>query len=154
MNAIPAESGVSASVVLHFICSAEKLPSIMKVRISWFLWNNYINQRGGNNAMATYDVYRSCQSTGRLIPGCGHAGQNIAMDPYLKGSFPCWCPSPLCILFCRSRHWRDACWSCLYRFCIGVSELEMKNMSTYIPRHGQETSDLLYVAALNSIAAL
>ena len=34
MNAMPGESRTSASLVLHLICSAEKLPSIMKVRMS------------------------------------------------------------------------------------------------------------------------
>ena len=40
MNAIPGERGTSTSLVLHLICSAEKLPSIMKVWISWFLWKD------------------------------------------------------------------------------------------------------------------
>ena len=46
MNAIPGESGTSASPVLHLICSAEKLPSIMKVRMSSFLQSQSDKQRG------------------------------------------------------------------------------------------------------------
>ena len=37
MNAIPAESGASGAPDLDFMCSAEKLPSIMNVQISCLL---------------------------------------------------------------------------------------------------------------------
>jgi hypothetical protein len=47
-----------------------------------------LRKTNGNIVMMTYGVYRSCQSAGRLISGCGHAGQNIAIDPDLGGSFP------------------------------------------------------------------
>ena len=74
--------------------------------------------------MNSYEVYLSFQSCGRFMPGCGHAGQNIAIDPAFKGSLSGWCPRPLCILLLKSRHWRDALSSCLYRFLwVSVSTL-------------------------------
>ena len=83
--------------------------------------------------MKPYDVYLVFQSLGRLIPGWGHAGQNTAIDPSL-GWASSWCARPLCILFWRSRHWRDALRSCLYRFCHGTSvhrTLHWKRMWSY-----------------------
>ena len=118
MKAIPAESRVSASPPLHLMCSAEKFPSIMNVRMSWLL--NWSQNHIADMWMNTYDVYLVFQSLGRLMPGWGHAGQNTAIDPSLGWSSSLFA-RPLCILFCRSRHWRDALRSCLYRFCNGAS---------------------------------
>ena len=115
MKAIPAESGTSDAPVLHLICSAEKLPSIIKVRMSCFLWK--VSMHAPIYLEIPYKVYLVFQSSGRLIPGCGQAGQKMAIDPSEGDSSSCWCPRPLCILFLKSLHWRDTLRSCLYRFC-------------------------------------
>jgi hypothetical protein len=44
-----------------------------------------LREISGVETIMTYEVYRSFQSAGRLIPGWGHAGQNIAIDPSLGG---------------------------------------------------------------------
>lgn len=101
-----------------------------------------------------YEVYLSFQSCGRFIPGCGHAGQNIAIVPAFKGSLSSWCPSPLCILLLKSRHWRDALRSCLYRFFCGLNQhsIHINRCLGHILGLGQGTSDLICVEASNSIA--
>ena len=115
MNAIPGDRETSFSVVWYRICSAEKLPSMMNVRISSLLSMQYVIQRVGDK-VRTYEEYFSFQSDGRLRPGWGHAGQNIAMDPSSGIALSIWWPTPHFIRFWRSRHWREARNSCLYRF--------------------------------------
>ena len=61
-----------------------------------------------------YSLYLAFQSPGKLMPGCGHAGQNMAIDPLAPSSSLC--PRPVCILFQRSCHCHEALRSCLYRF--------------------------------------
>ena len=115
MNAIPAESGASSAPDLDFMCSAEKLPSIMNVQISCLLWvYEWVNNILEQTMEEPYSLYFIFQSSGRLMPGWGHAGQKTAMTPSPDG--PPWWPKPLCILLWRSFHWQDALRSCLYRY--------------------------------------
>ena len=80
MNAMPGERAMSFSPDLCFMCSAEKFPSIMNVRTSSFL-SIQRSKRSLISQIMTYGLYLTVQSSGRFIPGCGHAGQNIAIAP-------------------------------------------------------------------------
>jgi len=97
----PASHMLCWKVTIHYEGSNKLIPLKRLRKTKYNIW------------MMTYEVYRSLQSAGRLNPGCGHAGQNIAIDPYFGGSFSYWCPSPLNIRFLKSLHWREARRSCL-----------------------------------------
>ena len=68
MNAIPGDKATSFSVVQYRICSAEKLPSMINVRMSSLLYMHMSYDKAGDN-VNMYGEYFSFQFGGRLMPG-------------------------------------------------------------------------------------
>ena len=88
--------------------------------------------QGLRGQQITYGLYLVFQSTGRFIPGCGQAGQKMAIEPSGMDPSSFQWPSPCSIRFWRSLHCRDVLKSCLYRFYISVLECGYrKGMEAY-----------------------
>ncbi len=94
--------GASASG-LHMLCREVPIHDegayefISTAQLTATQWMN----QGGTHSLLQY---LACQSCGRLIPGCGHAGQKTAIAPSCGASASERRPTPLSILFIKSLH--------------------------------------------------
>ena len=145
IKAMPGKRAMSCSPDLCLMCSAEKLPSMINVQRSSFFVYHKLEVSFDPHVM-TYGLYLTFQSSGRFIPGCGQAGQNIAITPSVAECSG-WILSPCSILFLRSLHWQEACSSCLYIFCRSQSVPTCEWMLIWYT--GTRCGNILFVVLCN-----